>query len=107
MDSDTCYLYMIQKEILKLNGLPPVSNILADCHGIRTVSHGHFPDRLFPSRLFRQGQFLEDISPTDSSANGQFLERTFPRRTVHQMTFPRTDISPNGHFPESYISFQE
>ena len=42
---------------------------------------GQFPDRHFPD-----GQLYEDISLMDSFPN---------------------DISPNGHFPESHISFQE
>ena len=37
-----------------------------------------------------------DSSPKGSSRNGQFP--LFPRRTV-----PRTDISLNGHFPESHL----
>ena len=45
--------------------------------------------RQFPNRHFADGQFLEDISPIDSSLmdnflkesslNGQFPEQTFPR----------------------------
>ena len=39
------------------------------------------------------GQFPKDISLTDSSPTD-----------IPRMTFPRTDISPSGHFPE-YIFF--
>ena len=59
---------------------------------------GQFPDGLFPNE-----QFPEDIFPMDSSPDGQFPGGQFLERTVPRLIFPRTDISPNGHFPESHF----
>ena len=72
------------------------------CARVSYLSDGQFAEDLSPT-----DSSLTDSSPKDSSPNESFPERTFPRRTVPRMTFPRTDISPNGHCPESRISFQE
>ena len=36
---------------------------------------------------------------------GHFPKPTFRRWTVPRITFPRTEISPNVHFPESHFFY--
>ena len=52
------------------------------------------------SRQWLDGHFSNGFFP-----DGHFPDRTPPQWIVPRWTVPRTDSSPNGHFPESPISF--